>query len=98
MIDNAVKFSDKSLTVHISVEQKEEDWLFTVADNGIGMTGDEQKVAFDEGVHNEQYKGEGLGLTICKEIIEAHGGRIFVKSKLGQGSKFFVIIPIVVLS
>lgn len=95
LIGNAVKFcSDESPTIHISAEQKEKYWLFSVADNGIGMTGDEQKVAFDEGIHNQKYEGEGLGLTICREVMQHHEGGIYVESKLGQGSTFFFTIPI----
>ncbi|NQS89511.1 HAMP domain-containing histidine kinase [Patescibacteria group bacterium] len=95
LIDNAIKFcSDESPTIHISVEQKEEYWLFAVTDNGIGINPDEAKIVFDEGVHNKEYEGDGLGLAICREIVEYHGGKISLESKIKKGSIFFFTIPI----
>ena len=97
LIDNAIKFHDEaSPRVHISAKQKEKDWVFSVRDNGIGIDPQYYQRIFMlfQSLHNrEEYPGTGMGLAICKRIVERHGGRIWVKSELGKGSTFYFTIP-----
>ena len=98
LIGNSLKFQrEKHPKIHISAQQKDNEWLFSVQDNGIGL--DEQYALriFDifQRLHTrEEYPGTGIGLAICKKIVERHGGRIWVKSILGEGSTFYFTIPV----
>jgi PAS domain S-box-containing protein len=96
LIDNAIKFHDEaSPRVHISAKQKEKDWVFSVRDNGIGIDPQYYQRIFMlfQSLHNrEEYSGTGMGLAICKRIVERHGGRIWVESELGKGSTFYFTI------
>lgn len=70
-----------------------------VKDNGSGISEESQKVIFDrfnqgEKIGSEQKEGSGLGLTITKQILSLHGGDIYVRSELGLGSEFVIILPI----
>jgi PAS domain S-box-containing protein len=93
LLDNAVKFrSEKPLQVHVSARREQEDWLFSVCDNGIGIDPQytERIFALFRRLHGDgHYPGTGIGLAICKRIVERHGGRIWVKSQLGQGATFY---------
>jgi signal transduction histidine kinase len=93
LMTNAIKFTNDGGEVIISAEDKNHEWLITVADNGVGMNDDVLKILFDKtapyttrGTANE--KGTGLGLILCKEFIEKNGGRIYVESQAGKGSRF----------
>lgn len=91
LVGNAIKYRrpDVSLRIHISVEQREGEWLFSVADNGIGIEPQNLEIVF--GLFNRQHKasaGTGLGLAIARRIVERHSGKIWAESKLGEGSVF----------
>ena len=100
LIDNAVKYSPANPKVEISAQQQEQGVLIAVKDQGIGMPKEALSDIFDAfyrvptgNVHN--VKGFGLGLSYVKKIVEAHGGKVNVKSKLGDGSTFEIYLPYV---
>ncbi|MFN8419632.1 MAG: ATP-binding protein [Anaerolineae bacterium] len=98
LVGNAIKFrSDKTPEIKISAEPKDKNWLFAVQDNGIGMESEYLGRIFVifQRLHNrEQYEGTGIGLAICKKIVERHGGNIWADSQVGQGTTFYFEIPI----
>lgn len=97
LLSNAIKFhNDKPPIIHISAEKTEGGWKFGVSDNGIGIAQGHQGRIFKifNRLHTrEEYEGSGIGLSICKRIVERHNGRIWVESEQGEGSTFFFIIP-----
>ena len=99
LISNAIKFSHKGGAIQVSTVLKEKMVEISISDDGIGMNEETLSKLFDIssnrptlGTANE--KGTGLGLNICKEFVEKHGGTIRVESKLGEGSKFMFDIPL----
>jgi|SRR6185312_14661535 len=96
LIVNALKFrSNKQPEIIISSEEQNEFYLFSVKDNGIGIQKEYWKkifVIFQRLNHRETYPGTGIGLSICKKIVERHGGTIWVESELGKGSTFYFTI------
>lgn len=98
LIGNAIKFCDgKQPEVHIGVERKDEGWLISVRDNGIGIESQYADRIFQifQRLHTRaEYPGTGIGLSICKKIVERHGGRIWLESVCGQGSTFYFTLPV----
>lgn len=97
LIGNAVKFrGEGSAEVWISAERKEGDWTFSVRDNGIGFEPEFNERIFGlfQRLHTRRkYSGTGIGLAICKKIVERHQGRIWAESRPGCGATFFFTLP-----
>ncbi len=97
LIGNAIKFrSENPPRIHVSAEQKDKEWVFSVSDNGIGIEPQYAERIFTvfQRLHTrETYPGTGIGLAICRKIVERHGGRIWMESEIGKGTTFFFTIP-----
>lgn len=97
LIGNAVKFcKDRTPRIHVSAERRENEWVFSVADNGIGIAPEyfERIFSIFQRLQSRQeYPGTGIGLAICRKVVERHGGTIWVESELGSGATFYFTIP-----
>ena len=98
LIGNAIKFRGKEPPkISVQAENKDEQWWFDVGDNGIGIAPENAEKVF-EVFHRlnarTEYPGNGIGLAICKKIIERYGGRIWVESQSGLGSSFKFTLPV----
>jgi signal transduction histidine kinase/tetratricopeptide (TPR) repeat protein len=99
LLDNAVKFSTDKKEIHVHLSADEESVILEVEDKGIGIPQDEMDKIFEKFYQGKNalkrtVKGAGLGLTLVKHTVEAHGGRVSVKSKVGEGSVFSLIFPV----
>lgn len=98
LIENSIKFTvDKIPEIHISATRKDKKWLFSVKDNGIGI---EEKfnekifIIFQRLHGREEYPGTGIGLAICKRIVNRHGGDIWFESEKEKGTTFLFTLPV----
>lgn len=97
LLSNAFKFTEENGTINITIDQdkEQEKAIISIEDNGIGMSTEDVEHAFDlfyQG-HSSTFKGTGLGLSLSKELIHAHNGTIFIKSKKGHGTSFTITLP-----
>lgn len=97
LIENGIKFSNGIPRITISSEKRTNEYIFSIRDEGIGI----ESIYFErifrifQKLHSAgEYKGTGIGLAICKRIIERHGGKIWVESKQGEGSAFYFSVPL----
>jgi len=95
LIGNSAKFTQKG-GINLRVKKKDQNFLFEVEDTGMGIAPEKINDVFKEfkQVHKGEFGGTGLGLSICKKLIELQGGKIWVESRMGKGSKFSFTIPI----
>ena len=96
LVANALKFRGAdAATIHVSARRKAGFWVFSVRDNGIGVPSEFQQVIFEvfKRLHSRtKFDGTGMGLAICRKIVEQHGGRIWVESQPGRGSTFYFTV------
>lgn len=97
LIGNAVKFRGECpVKIHVSADNGEREWVISVRDNGIGIDPGQSERVFGvfQRLHTaEKYPGTGIGLAVCKRIVERHGGRIWLESQLGSGCAFHFTVP-----
>jgi chemotaxis family two-component system sensor kinase Cph1 len=96
LISNSIKYrSGETPRIHVSAERNPEGWLFAVRDNGIGIDPQFSDRVFGmfKRLHGKEIPGTGIGLALCKKIVERNGGRIWVESEAGSGSTFKFTIP-----
>jgi chemotaxis family two-component system sensor kinase Cph1 len=96
LIANSIKYrGERTPRIRITAARNAEGWLFSVHDNGIGIDPQDAERIFGmfKRLHGPDIPGAGIGLALCKKVVERHGGRIWVESEPGQGATFKFIIP-----
>jgi signal transduction histidine kinase len=97
LISNAAKFqADRRPHIHVSAKQSDGVWVFSVRDNGIGIAPEnvERLFVIFSRLHSQaEYPGTGIGLVMCRKVVERHGGNMWVESQPGEGATFFFSIP-----
>jgi PAS domain S-box-containing protein len=98
LLSNAIKFSERGQTVRLSAQASDGEVELCVADQGIGIPPEEHERIFEDffqvdGSDSRSRGGTGLGLAICRRIVDAHGGRVWVDSAPGRGSRFYITLP-----
>jgi len=98
LVSNAIKYQGENTPViEISAEKKENMWLFGVKDNGIGIEqwfSERIFIVFQKLHDHRKYPGSGIGLALCKRVVEKHGGKIWFESEAGKGTTFFFTFPV----
>ncbi len=99
LISNGIKFRREDTPhIHIGVKRLSDKWLFSIRDNGIGIEvqyRDRIFIIFQRLHHQAEYPGTGIGLSICKKIVERHGGTLWMESQPDQGSTFYFTLPLI---
>jgi len=103
IIDNAVKYSDPGTEISLSVQKIDGELLFTIIDHGTGIPKSDMPRLFQRMFHSPRGQklgvaGAGLGLSICKGLIESHGGKIWIESEEGVGTRCFFTLPLEIVS
>jgi len=97
LVGNGLTYhGDKPPHIHLSAERSGQEWIFSVRDNGIGIDPKYREQIFEifKRLHDQkEYPGTGIGLAVCRRVVNRHGGRIWVESELGHGSTFHFTIP-----
>jgi PAS domain S-box-containing protein len=96
LLSNAIKYrGPEPVQIRISAERQAGRWLFAVRDNGIGIDPGYHERIFKlfQRLHSQEFPGTGIGLTLCRKIVQAHGGKIWVESEAGKGATFFFTLP-----
>jgi light-regulated signal transduction histidine kinase (bacteriophytochrome) len=99
LLANAIKYRGKQAPeIHVAARDAGTEWIISVRDNGIGINPHYAGKVFElfERLHSaSEYEGSGIGLSICRRIVQRHGGRIWFESELGHGCTFYFTLPIV---
>ena len=96
LIGNSIKYrSALTPEIHIAAARSAEGWLFSVRDNGLGIDPADAQFIFGmfKRLHADKVSGTGIGLALCKKLVERHGGRIWVESEVGHGAIFHFTLP-----
>jgi signal transduction histidine kinase len=96
LIGNALKYArSEALRIRVSAAGESDEWVFSVEDNGAGIAAIHHEAIFRpfHRLHESEHPGAGVGLAICKKVVERIGGRIWVESELGRGARFRFSLP-----